>query len=119
MAINVDRYSTIITNKHLFKAKKIETFVPMPDDTDYQIGYIDRYFVQKSNDNGAPIFEISKNQYTSYLNNPFFVAVSIVWRLVGTNDEISKSNLKSIKLGCASMLNLYLYLPNTLQFSKQ
>jgi hypothetical protein len=119
MAINRDRYSTIITNGYLFKVKEIETFVPAPDDNDYQRGYIDRYFIQKSNDNAAPIFEISRNQYVSYLVNPFFTAVSIVWRLIGSNDEISQSNLKSIKLGCVDMRNLYKYLPNTLQFSKQ
>jgi len=119
MAINRDRYRSIITNGYLFKVKKIETFVPTPDDNDYQRGYIDRYFIQKSNDNSAPIFEISKNQYVSYLVNPFFTAVSIIWRLAGSNDEISQSNLKSIKLGCVDMRNLYTYLPNTLQFSKQ
>ena len=119
MAIKIDRYNSIIKNGHLFKYKKIETIIPMPEDIDYKKGYIDRYFIQKSNDNAAPIFEISRNQYVSYLVNPFFTAASIVWRLVGSNDEISQSNLKSIKLGCVDMRNLYTYLPNTLQFSKK
>ena len=119
MAINIDRYSSIITNGHLFKAAEIETFIPTPNDNDYQTGYVDRYFIQKSNDNAAPIFEIDRNQYALYLANPFFTAVSIMWRLIGSIDEISQSNLKSIKLGCVDMRNLYTYLPNTLQFSKK
>jgi hypothetical protein len=119
MAIKIDRYNSIIKNGHLFKYKKIETIIPMPEDIDYKKGYIDRYFIQKSNDNGAPIFEIDRNEYASFLQNPFYIAVTIMWRIYGTNDEISESNLKSIKLGCLTMRNLYTYLPNTLQFSKQ
>ena len=99
----------------------LKEVAPCQYDEKIQLGHgvAEHYFIQKSNDNAAPIFEISRNQYVSYLVNPFFTAASIVWRLIGSNDEISQSNLKSIKLGCVDMRNLYKYLPNTLQFSKQ
>jgi hypothetical protein len=119
MAINIARYNTIFKKTDLFKINKITTFIPTPLESDYINGYVKRYFTQKSNDAGAPIYEISKDLFSIYAASPFFIAVSILWRLSGSSDEISDSNLKSIKLGCKTIRNLYIYLPNTLQFSKQ
>jgi hypothetical protein len=119
MSINIARYNKILKDITLFKVKKIKTIIPTPSDSDYTNGYIRRYFIQKSNDAGSPIYEISKDTFSTYANSPFFISVSILWRMIGTNDEISESNLKSIKLGCKTIRNLYIYLPNTLQFSKK
>jgi hypothetical protein len=119
MPINVDRYDSIAKNLYLFKPKQIDTIIPMPNDSDYKSGYINRYFVQKSNDISSPIFEISQNEYPTFLRNPFYTAVTILWRLIGTNDEISESNFKSIRFVHNDMPNLYKYIGNTLQFSKQ
>jgi hypothetical protein len=119
MPIDINRYNKILKDTNTFKTKKIKTFIPTPLDSDYMNGYIKRYFIQKSNDVGAPIYEISKDLFSIYAISPFFIAVPILWRLSGNSDEISQSNLKSIKLGCKTIRNLYTYLPNTLQFSKQ
>jgi len=119
MAINITRYNKILKDTTAFEAKTIKTFIPSPLESDYINGYIKRYFIQKSNDAGAPIYEISKDLFSTYIISPFFISVSILWRIIGTNDEISESNLKSIKLGCKTIRNLYIYLPNTLQFSKK
>ena len=119
MPIDINRYNKILKDTNTFKTKKIKTFIPTPLDSDYMNGYIKRYFIQNSNDVGAPIYEISKDLFSIYAISPFFIAVSILWRLSGNSDEISQSNLKSIKLGCKTIRNLYTYLPNTLQFSKQ
>ena len=119
MPIDINRYNKILKDTNTFKIKKIKTFIPTPLDSDYMNGYIKRYFVQKSNDVGAPIYEISKDLFSIYAISPFFIAVPILWRLSGNSDEISQSKLKSIKLGCKTIRNLYTYLPNTLQFSKQ
>jgi len=43
----------------------------------------------------------------------------IRWRISGNTNEISDSNSKSIQIGMKSISSLHLYLPNTLQFSKQ
>ena len=43
-------YSKISTNLNVFKLDIPKTIVPAPTDIDYEIGFIRRYFCQKSND---------------------------------------------------------------------
>lgn len=119
MAVNTYRYNRIQTNLSEYKLPEIITHVPNPTENDYKRGYIKRYFIQKSNDAAGYIYEIDSFGLLNFKISPYFNTIVIPWRISGTNDEISQSNSKSIKIGMKTIPSLHLYLPNTLQFSKQ
>jgi hypothetical protein len=119
MAISAFKYNQLKIDVLEYKLPDIITNIPKPTEDDYKIGYIQRYFIQKSNDNTAYIYEVDSSNFLDFQLSPYFKTSIIRWRISGSTDEISESNSKSIKIGMASIPSLHLYLPNTLQFSKQ
>jgi len=117
--MSLDRYKEISKLNSSFKKKKISTFIPEPTDKDYRNGYVKRYFIQKANDNSSPIYEIKRTSFSSFDNNSFYVAVSLLWRIRGDREEVKKSNQASVKIAGEVIPKLYLYLPNLLQFHKK
>lgn len=109
---------------------KVKAFLPSPTDSDYNRGYIIRYFVRKSNDSSSPIYEVSSDTYNFISNNSFYIGERLKWRISGTPNAIYDKNEKivdkgviesnriSIKLASEKIKNLKLYLPNLLQFYK-
>lgn len=116
--MSIERYKTVATK--ILSAEKVEikTTIPKPTDTDYTVGYIKRYFIQRVNDKSSPIFEVSSKQFSLFSTNPLYKGTSIKWRLVGLKEEVMFSNKKSIDIGSKKISNLKLYLPNLLQFHK-
>jgi len=119
MAINTYRYNAINLNTLEFTIRTISTYVPSPTENDYKRGYITRYFIQKVNDLDSYIYEIESELYRTMVDNPFYSTCFLDWRLVGTNEQIINSNSKSLNIASNKILNIKLYLPNLLQFSKQ
>lgn len=125
---SIKRYNQIV--KQTPRDIKILTFIPSPSDIDYRRGFIKRYFVQKTNDKGSPIYEISKRDINKYKTNPLYTSVDLRWRVKGPketqyDDEgnvsdkaVSESNRVAIRLVADKIPNLKLYLPNLLQFYK-
>jgi hypothetical protein len=125
---SIKRYNQIV--KQTPRDIKILTFIPSPSDIDYRRGFIKRYFVQKTNDKGSPIYEISKRDINKYKTNPLYTSVDLRWRIKGPketqyDDEgnvsdkaVSESNRVAIRLVADKIPNLKLYLPNLLQFYK-
>ena len=69
MAINIFRYNNILENDTKdFRIGKLRTTVPSPTETDYKIGYIQRYFIQKINDEGSYIYEVTKHYFNSIVS---------------------------------------------------
>jgi hypothetical protein len=120
MAISQIQYESLMSKKKLaqFQVTNIVPYFPTIKPNDYKRGYITRYFVQRSNDASGIVYEIAKEVYTIYVNNDFFLTTNLDWKLNGTNDEIRKANLKSIKLGAKKLPAIELYLVNPLQFVK-
>lgn len=116
--MNSDRYKSIIKLPLQYRQVKVVTHLPSPTDFDYKRGYMIRYFLQKANDIDSPIYEVKQSAMMKYANNPFYIVVSLDWRLVGTKEEIKQSNSSSIKLASNKMAKIALYLPNLLQFHK-
>jgi hypothetical protein len=124
----VDRYKQLV--KSPIREEIIKTHIPTPSDSDYSRGFIRRCFVQKTNDKGSPIFEISQSNIGKYKANPLYTAVELKWRISGptetkynnigniTDKSVSESNRIAIKLVSDLIPNLKLYLPNLLQFYK-
>ena len=62
---NIKKYNKIrkvISNN----PKRIDTFVPSPSETDYNKGYITRFFIQQTNDINSPIYEVSSLNFRRY-----------------------------------------------------
>jgi len=122
------RYSEL--NRGIRTNQKIKAHFPTPTEVDYNRGFIRRYFIQKSNDKSAPIYEINSDYYQYYRRNPIYTAVTLRWRISGPKEtqydnegrivdrSVSESNRIAIKIVSAEMPNLKLHLPNLLQFYK-
>jgi hypothetical protein len=108
----------------------VNSFIPTPTDVDYAKGYITRFFVQRVNDKSSPVFEVSNVEFGKLQSNVLFNTTSLRWRISGPKEMqfdsdgrildkgIKESNKKSIELASDNIINLKLYLPNTLQFSR-
>jgi len=114
------RYSNLSTFEkgQDFKNLTIVAHIPTPDEIDYKRGYIERYFVQRANDTSGKITEINQAAYSKFVRTPFYTAVSLDWKIIGSDDEIKDCNFKSIKFVLKDMPKLQMYLPNLLQFKK-
>ena len=120
------RYDELMQSK--FKDVRIPTVrssVPLISESDYKVGFIKRYFAQKSNDDSSPIIEISKQTFSSLSSSPHYRTTSIRWKIsgpintIGNTVGIRESNTLSIKNGCKVLPSLKMYLLNPIQFSKQ
>ena len=60
---------------------------PKPKDVDYKRGYIKRYFVQRANDNRAPISEVSSTKFAQVATNAFYKQVKLRWRINGPLED--------------------------------
>ena len=116
---NIFRYSELAMNMQISTTlPNVLAYIPEITEDDYSIGYVDRYFVQKANDDNSPITEIAQNQQNEIANDSYYKMVGIKWRLIGTPQEIMDSNKASIALVNSEMKNLKLYLSNLLQFAR-
>jgi hypothetical protein len=121
-------YTDIAEDLDQFKIDKPTTNVPSPNDDDYRIGFIRRYFIRRSNDIDAHIFEVDDVEHSKYINNPFWTIDSVKWRISGPISPVYKddgtlidkgvtnSNKAAIGLAAKNLKNIALYLPNLLQF---
>jgi hypothetical protein len=113
---NIFRYASL--NANILSDVKVVAYIPEITDAEYNIGYIVRYFVQKTNDDNSPIFEVDAENLTQVQSDPYYKTTSLKWRITGTPQEIMDSNQASIKLAYIEMKNLKLYLSNLLQFAR-
>ena len=123
-------YKKVANNIDLFIVNTPNTIVPTPTDEDYYIGFVRRYFVRKANDINGFTYEIDKDEYADYIDNPFWTTADIKWRISGPlnptykeNGEeddrgVINSNKAAIGIAASKIKNIGLYLPNILQFYK-
>jgi len=117
--------STLDYNLLLFTEKKpsipshtIKPSIPSPVVLDYRRGYINRYFIQRFNDDNTNVYEVNAVEYQKFVNDPFYNSVTLEWRLTGRADEIKFSNEASVKKASKKMSAILLYLPNYFQFAR-
>ena len=116
--MNVDRYKELL-NSNDFDEIYISSEIPSITKSEYKRGYIQRSFIQKSNDILSNIFEVTNDDVGSYEQNPFYISVTLDWRLTGDPNEIKKSNTSSLRIASETIPKISLYLPNLLQFYKK
>ena len=115
---------------NIFDLNTPPTIVPLPTESDYELGFIMRYFVRRANDLNGFIYEIDESTFESYKNKPFWLVGELKWRISGPLDVVYKSNgdiddrgvinsnNTSIMYTSKILPNISLYLPNILQFYK-
>jgi|694.fasta_scaffold02037_3 hypothetical protein len=123
-------YNDLISEKTNYSLDFPKTIVPTPSDTDYENGFIERYFTQKVNDKNSYVFEIDKEVYFNLFENPYWAVEIMKWRITGpispvynidgilTDKGVIESNNASISIISEKIKNVKLYLPNILQFHK-
>jgi len=117
--MSIDRYNQISNLPTEYNDNGMDSFIPNPKPIDYERGYIERYFVQKSNDISAHIFEISSDSINGFTTNPFYSTTKLDWRLIGDPIDVKKSNSASIRIASKNIPKIGMYLPNLLQFHKK
>lgn len=127
--MSVNRYNRIKTIA-IRSNTKFKTHIPKPTSSDYSVGYVVRYFIQKANDKGSPIYEVNNLTFKQMQSNVDYQTIRLRWRIFGSKTEkydvegnqidkgVSVSNSISIKNKANLIPNLKLYLPNLLQFYK-
>lgn len=115
----IDRYNEISNLDDNFKPIRRKPFIPQPNEKDYKRGYITRYFVHSTNNVSSPVFEVNLQGFLKYSVNAFYKTVKLDWRLIGSREDIKKSNSESVRIASQTIPKLKLYLPNLLQFFKK
>lgn len=115
--MDLNRFNDIFREKREFELPIVKAYIPELEDTDYERGYITRYFAQKANDESSHVIEIDDRTYSTLINNSFYIVVQLDWKITGTHDEIKEANGKSVRLASKIMPTILLYLPYLLQFS--
>lgn len=123
----IKKYKTL--KQVVVNTKLPKTYFPTPTQSDYEAGGISRYFVQLRDTPGSPIFEVSREIFNKFNNTPFYVGVSINWRIVGNLEDsytmqgalipsVINSNRRSIVEAQTVLPEINLYLVNLKQFYK-
>ena len=123
-------YKDLVANKDTFTLKAPNTIVPIPTNNDYADAYIVRYFVQRVSDVNGFVYEVALSEYEEYLENPYWIVVSMRWRISGPlnvvydangkliDKGVIESNKASLSITSLKIKNISLYLPNIKQFHK-
>ena len=87
-----DQYTTI---KSIERGVYPSAITPNITDKDYTIGFINRYFAQKRNDENSLVFEISESDYNQKLK--LYNKTSIKWVIPGIKETVIQHNTRVIK----------------------
>ena len=113
---SIDVYKIIQTNGKLVETNW-PTFEAEPNEQDYNIGFIYRYFVRKRNEPFGIIYEINKEVYNNFSNSPFFIATKMKWKISGGNKfEVEQLNQRSINYAQETISNIDTYVKNLTKF---
>jgi hypothetical protein len=125
----IDDYKKL--NKGFNDVKTIKPYQPVPTQKNYEDGFLKRYFVQKSNDINAPIFEINQSNYAKLSPIADYSLVVLKWRISGSIDPVyddvgnildfgvRESNKKTLEFYKEKIPGLKYRITNYLQFYKK
>jgi len=111
---NIETYNSLIdTNLQPL----IVAYEQIPTDLDYSAGFIYRYFIRKRNDNFGIITEVSKQTHDNFLNDSFYLTLTMKWKISdGNKFEIEQMNQRSINYAQETMGNIDTYVKNLTKF---
>ena len=131
----------IVSEYYQFKPGYLRNFttpkdsIVYPQDTDYQAGYFQRYFIKKRNDPTSKIIEVDVNQYNGMtlsengIDENLYFGIEVDWKIAGfQNDVISNgivisygvadTNARTLILKEQVMPGISVKLTNLIQFAK-
>ena len=123
-------YSDLVQHITDYSFENPKTIVPIPKETEYETGFMQRYYCQKVNDSNGFVFEIDNSTFKELKENPYWKTTILRWRIKGPIDAVYddmgqlidvgviQSNKNSIQIAAFTLKNIGLYLPNILQFHK-
>jgi hypothetical protein len=123
-------YKDLVKNREAFSLKNPKTIVPTPSANDYASAYLVRYFLQRVSDVNGFVYEVGLPEYEEYFPNPYWISVSMRWRISGPlnvvydsngnliDKGVIESNKSSLSITSLKIKNISLYLPNLKQFHK-
>lgn len=123
-------YKDLVKDKVSFSLKTPKTIVPIPSNNDYADAFIVRYFVQRVSDVNGFVYEVALPEYEEYIENPYWIAANMRWRIAGplnivydsngnlVDKGVIESNKSSLSITSLKIKNISLYLPNLKQFHK-
>ncbi len=113
---SVDVYRIIQTNGRLVETNW-PTFEAQPNEQDYRVGFIYRYFVRKRNEPFGIISEVNKEVYDKFLDSSFYLPLRMRWKISGNNKfEVEQANQRSINYAQETMGNIDTYVKNLTKF---
>lgn len=121
----IDNYKNL--KKIKIKNTIPNTYFPKPTELDYSRKFITRYFTQRRDTPGSPIFEINEDSFYDYSNTEYWLGVKINWKIKGSledsyteNGEFQPSVLTINRLAIIeaekTLPEINLYLVNLKQF---
>ena len=123
-------YKDLVKDREAFSLKNPKTIVPRPSANDYASAYLVRYFLQRVSDVNGFVYEVGLPEYEEYFTNPYWISVSMRWRISGPlnvvydsngnliDKGVIESNKASLSITSLKIKNISLYLPNLKQFHK-
>lgn len=89
-----------------------------PTDSDYNIGYIWRYFYKQFNRPNMPVIEINKKDFNKASNHYLYKTIAIKWKIIGDKLNVENINKNIIAMANEKLFNVNQTLWNTSQFWK-
>ena len=123
-------YKDLVKSRETFSLQTPKTIVPIPSSNDYADAYLIRYFIQRVSDNNGFVYEVGLPEYEEYFSNPYWISISMRWRISGPlnmvydsngnliDKGVIESNKSSLSMISLKIKNISLYLPNLKQFHK-
>ena len=123
-------YKDLVKSRETFSLQTPKTIVPIPSANDYADAYLIRYFIQRVSDNNGFVYEVGLPEYEEYFSNPYWISISMRWRISGPlnmvydsngnliDKGVIESNKSSLSIISLKIKNISLYLPNLKQFHK-
>ena len=81
-------YTDLINNKTDYSFANPKTIVPIPTESNYETGFMERYFCQRVNDKNGFIFEIDSNIFKEFIENPYWKTSKMRWRITGVTEAV-------------------------------
>lgn len=122
--MSIEEYNRISSKNVAQFVLNPQQYKPTVSDSDYQRGWIYRYFIRKVNDENAIIYEVSKSQFDIFSKFNTYVSVRIQWNITlphttENNDGAIEFNKKQIRKGMLLVSNLNIYFNNLLEYHRE
>ena len=95
----------------------------VPDEQDYSIGFDNRYFVEKVDDDNSFAIEIDQDQYNNRgtarnIDTGLYLSVSVRWKLTGRREDIISHNEAEIYKASKLCPSIGYAIKNFLEFTR-